>query len=95
MNKSQECERPEIFPLPAQIDEDGMTSLMTLLNYTEGFYFIDSSDFQSEEYKFERRAKLFTTAGIISDFFLDLEFIPNLQNTSDLIINVSQVEFCF
>lgn len=65
-----------------------MISLLTLINYIEGNSFIDSSKW-TNNFSLERRTKLFTNAGIISDFLLDLDFIPNLKNTSELIINVS------
>lgn len=71
-----------------QIEEDGMISLLTLINYIEGNAIIDPSKW-TNDFSLERRTKLFTNAGIISDFLLDLDFIPNLKNTSELIINVS------
>lgn len=67
-----------------------MTSLLTLLSFIEGESIFDPSNFTADSFNFERRAWLMTQAGVTSDFFIDLDFIPNLQNTSELIINVSQ-----
>lgn len=66
-----------------------MTSLTTLLNYVEGNSFYDPSTFDADNFSFERRIRLFTNAGITSDSLMDMDFIPNLKNTSQLIINVS------
>lgn len=72
-----------------QIEVDGMGALTTLLNYIEGNAFLDPENFSAKNFSLERRTWLLTQAGITSDFLIDMDFIPNLQNTSELIINVS------
>lgn len=66
-----------------------MTSLISLLNFIDGYSFIDRANFSAEDFSFEKRNWLLTQAGIVTDFFIDMDFIPNLKNTSELIINVS------
>lgn len=74
--------------LTAQIESDGMTSLTTLLTFIDGDSLFNRSNFKAVEFSLERRTRLMTNAGVVSDFLIDLDFIPNLKNTSELIINV-------
>lgn len=65
-----------------------MASLTALLSYIEGNSVFGQTKFEAAGFSLERRTWLLTNAGIVSDFFIDLDFIPNLKNTSELIINV-------
>lgn len=67
-----------------------MTSLTTLLNFIGGNKF-DRQNFSASDFILERKIALLTHAGITSDYFIDMDFIPNLKNTSQLIINVSSL----
>lgn len=76
------------------VERAGSDPIMNLLESIDGLSLLNETEWTGN-FSIERRVGLFAKAGLTTDFLMEVEITPNLNNTSQNIINVGAAKCLF